>query len=90
MKYRCTAAFVRAFDRLPTDAQAQALRALQRFNHSPRVPHRDVRLIYSDEARAVYDLPFAQNHHLTYAIITAAEDEDNCICVLRAIGPTQP
>jgi hypothetical protein len=90
MKFRCTARFLQAFDRLDSQAQALVLKAMRGFKDSPRIPSRDARVIYDNDSRNldddIWSLPCGKGVQLTYSFLNEENEPDHFICVLRNVG----
>lgn len=84
MIFRCTAQFIRSFDKLVPERRKHVINVLGAFKLSPRLPSADA--WYLKSSRGVWALPVGEDGYITYHFETG-EGDDN-VCVFRHAGFT--
>jgi hypothetical protein len=86
MIFRCTARFMQSFDSLDRSSQTLAIKAIEGFKDTPRIPSALAHVVKEDEGFDVWTLPCGSGLHITFSFIDENEQPDHYICVLRNVG----
>ena len=86
MIFRCTARFMQSFDALDRQAQSLAVKAIEGFKETPRIPSAQARVVKEDEGFDVWTMPCGNGLHITFSFLDESVQPDHYICVLRNVG----
>jgi len=87
MIYRCTARFIRSFDKLEPGVRQQVTRSLRAFQASPRMPTRDAHFIRGAASdHDVWTLDVGERAHVTYSYHEDPRYDNDWVCLFRHVG----
>jgi hypothetical protein len=86
MIFRCTARFIQSFDALDRASQIIALKAIEGFKHTPRIPSAAARVVKEDEGFDIWTIPCSNGLHITFSFLDDNVQPDHYVCVLRNVG----